>query len=110
MSELWPARFERIRILGWVAVSGCVFLLCALLTTEVTRVFCGIAGTLLLLPGAIYIYVVVILHWKGRYVGQHSDLWGALILIETSGWLKIVYLFRHIVPDMRQTGRYRRTV
>jgi hypothetical protein len=30
-----------------------------------------------------------------------------LILIETSGWMKLVYIFRHIVPDMRQSGRYR---
>jgi hypothetical protein len=49
------------------------------------------------------------LHWKDRYRGQHSYLWGTLILIETSGWLKLVYLFRHMVPDMLQSGRYRLT-
>jgi hypothetical protein len=48
---------------------------------------------------------VVIWHWKERYQGKHSDLWGALLLIETSGWLKVIYLFRHIFPDMKRTPR-----
>jgi hypothetical protein len=59
------------------------------------------------LPAVLfYTYVVIIWHWKGRYRGNHTDLWGALILLETSGWMKLVYLFRHLIPDMRQTGRY----
>jgi hypothetical protein len=62
--------------------------------------------SLLILPVFIYIYVIIIWHWKNRYRGNHSDLWGALILIETSGWMKLVYIFRHIVPDMRHSGRY----
>ena len=61
----------------------------------------------MVLPAFIYIYVVTIWHWKSRYRGKHSDLWGALILIETSGWMKIVYVFRHIIPDACHTGRYR---
>jgi hypothetical protein len=52
------------------------------------------------------VYVVVILHWKDRYRGRHSDLWGVLILIETSGWMKLVFIFRHIIPDIRHSGRY----
>jgi hypothetical protein len=46
-------------------------------------------------------------HWKDRYRGRHSDLWGALLLIETTGWFKLVYLVRHLIPDIRNTGRYR---
>ncbi len=45
-------------------------------------------------------------HWKGRYIGEHSDLWGGLLLVETSGWMKLVYLFRHMLPDLRREGRY----
>jgi hypothetical protein len=71
------------------------------------RIFCGVAAAMLIIPGFVYVYVIVIWHWKDRYRGEHSDLWGALILIETSGWMKLVYIFRHIVPDMYQTGRYR---
>ena len=66
-----------------------------------------IFGLLLLFPALCYGYVVTIWHWKDRYRGQHTDLWGALILLETSGWMKIVYFFRHMLPDMRHTGRYR---
>jgi hypothetical protein len=60
------------------------------------------------LPLFFYIYVVVIWHWKARYRGRHSDLWGALILLETSGWFKLIYIFRHLIPDMRGKGHYSR--
>ncbi len=60
-----------------------------------------------ILPCFIFAYVLVILHWKERYVGNHSTLWGVLILIETSGWFKLVYIFRHILPDIRNSGRYK---
>jgi len=62
---------------------------------------------MLIVPGCIYAYVLTIWHWKDRYRGGHSDLWGALILIETSGWMKLVYIFRHVLPDMNHSGRYR---
>jgi len=70
------------------------------------QIFFGILAIMLALPSGVYLYVIVILHWKDRYRGRHSDLWGVLILIETSGWLKIVYFFRHILPDMSHSGRY----
>lgn len=63
---------------------------------------CGIA------PAVVYFIAVTIWHWKARYRGERSDLWGALLLLEVSGWLKLVYLFRHLIPDARGTGRYRR--
>ena len=44
-----------------------------------------VIGVLLLVPGLVYLYVLTILHWKDRYRGRHSDLWGVLILIETTG-------------------------
>ena len=58
------------------------------------------------LPCFIYAYVLTILHWKSRYRGTHGDLWGVLLLLETSGWFKLIYIFRHIRPDMRGRGRY----
>jgi hypothetical protein len=107
MIDRWKKRFERIRILGWIALSGLPFFVLALVTSEFLQIFSAVAAVLLILPAFVYTYVVVIWHWKDRYRGRHSDLWGALILIETSGWMKIVYLFRHIIPDLRHTGRYR---
>jgi predicted permease len=66
----------------------------------------GVLAVLSFLPCFIFAYVLTILHWKSRYQGKHSDLWGVLLLLETSGWFKLIYIFRHILPDMRGRGRY----
>ena len=68
----------------------------------------AILGLLILTPCFVYAYVLTILHWKSRYRGEHSDLWGVLLLIETSGWFKLIYIFRHVRPDMQGRGRYSR--
>ena len=107
MINKWDKRFANIRILGWLVLAGLPFFVFALVTSEFLQILCTVAALLLILPAFIYIYVVVIWHWKDRYRGRHSDLWGALILLETSGWMKIVYFFRHIFPDLRHSGRYR---
>ena len=107
MNERWKKRFKLIRLLGWLALIGMPFLIAAFLTKDFIKTFCAVAGILLILPAFLYVYVTVIWHWKDRYRGKHSDLWGALILLETSGWMKIVYFLRHIIPDMYQSGRYR---
>src|ERR1035437_3082657 len=62
---------------------------------------CGFFAVLVALPCLIYGYVLTILHWKARYRGSHSDLWGVLLLLEASGGFKLVYLFRHLLPDMK---------
>jgi hypothetical protein len=63
-------------------------------------------GILMLLPFFIHETVFTVWHWKRRHRGEHSDLWGTILVIETSGWFKIVYWFRHILPDWHGTGRY----
>jgi hypothetical protein len=107
MTSPWEVRFKRIRFLGWLILIGLPFIALAEFTAGFLRDFAISSALFLILPGAIYIYAIVILHWKARYRGRHSDLWGVLILVETSGWMKLVYLFRHIIPDMRHSGRYR---
>jgi hypothetical protein len=107
VDQSWKKRFENLRLLGWVALAAVPFGVVALLTSEFVRTFSCVEAVLLFLPAFVYAYVLIILHWKGRYRGNHSDLWGVLILIETSGWMKIVYFFRHLIPDMYASGRYR---
>jgi len=107
MANVWEKRFERLRFCGWLAIAATFFAVAAALSSETVQMFMLVAAVVFLLPAFIYTYLIVIWHWKGRYRGKHSDLWGALILIETSGWMKLIYLFRHIIPDMRQSGRYR---
>jgi len=90
-----------------MALAGLALGIVAIGTPENLRVWPIIFAGLLFLPAFFYGYVVTLWHWKDRYRGSHSDLWGALLLIETSSWMKLVYLFRHLIPDMRHTGRYR---
>ena len=65
-----------------------------------------VLAMLSVLPCFIYAYVLTILHWKSRYRGSNSDMWGVLLLLDTSGWFKLIYIIRHIRPDMRCRGRY----
>jgi len=64
-------------------------------------------GVLALVPWLIWVFLLPILHWKDRYIGERSDMWGAFLVLETSSWSKLVYWFRHILPDRRRAGRYR---
>ena len=90
---------QRFAILGVVGLLSIV-----LFTTTKNDIF--IAGILLISPLLLLLIVMPILHWKDRYIGVKSTLWGTLLLIETSGWFKIIYWFRHILPDWKKSGRY----
>ncbi len=104
---MWQRRFKLLRRLAIFAAVGLPFLAVAAFRGRGTiAIFCGVAGAALFLPGFVYLYIVTIWHWKDRYKGRHSDLWGALLLLETSGWFKLVYLFRHLLPDAIETVRY----
>lgn len=107
MPPLWRKRFELLKTFGFVALLGLIFLIAAFLASagaiQVTFLAVGFLGVA---PGMFYLLLYTMWHWKARYRGRHSDLWGALLLIETSGWFRVVYLFRHIIPDARCSGRY----
>jgi len=107
MDDVWAKRFETIRILGWLALASPFCAVAAIATSDTLRIVLTAAAFGLFLPAFVYVYVVILWHWKARYRGQHSDFWGAVLLIETSGWSKVIYLLRHLLPDMRKTGRYR---
>ena len=107
MDERWLDRFALLKAFGWFMLAGLVLLLLAVCSAGNIQKITAVLGALLCIPAFCYGYVLVIWHWKDRYRGNHSDLWGAIILIETSGWMKIVYFFRHMLPDMCHSGRYR---
>jgi hypothetical protein len=108
-------KFETLRIFGRFAMAGGALLIVGVILQLLIKedsaigVTILIVGSLLWVPWFIYMYLLTIWHWKHRYKGRHSSLWGALLLIETSGWFKIVYWFRHIIPDWTNSGRYYRT-
>ncbi len=103
---LWQLRFRWLQRLGIAALLGLAILLPCIFMERMAPLALVLTGMVLFVPGAIYLLLVTMWHWKERYRGKHSDLWGGLILLETTGWFKIVYLFRHIIPDARGTGRY----
>jgi hypothetical protein len=104
---MWPRRFRRLRWLAIFAGAGLPFLAVAAFRQRgPLATFCAVTGAVLFLPGFVYLYILTIWHWKDRYKGSHSDLWGALLLLETTGWFKLVYLFRHLLPDAIGTVRY----
>jgi len=101
MNPKWLKRFELMRAFLWMALAGALLGTVAALTADAVRLWTGVFAALLIIPAVLYIYVLTLWHWKDRYRGKHSDLWGALLLLETTGWFKIVYVFRHILPEER---------
>lgn len=106
LPELWQLRFRRLLYLGCASLFGFLIALPPLFVGRLPSIPLLIVGILVALPGLIYATVVTLWHWKSRYRGTHSDLWGGLMLLEASGWFRLLYLFRHIIPDARGTGRY----
>lgn len=66
----------------------------------------AVLGGFLLMPLVLLLAFIPILHWKDRYVGDSSGLWGFFLCFETSSIFKIIYWFRHVIPDWRRSGRY----
>jgi hypothetical protein len=109
--EQFFRRIALLKRLAWVALLGLLIGLVGLArsrseSSEPSWLFFGFIPVF---PAAFYLLLLTMWHWKGRYIGTHSDLWAGVLLLETSGWFKLVYLFRHIIPDARGTGRYERS-
>ncbi len=100
--EWFAPKWKALKIFGLLALLG-VGLLVASAHLDGLRLVIGIV---FLVPLLLWLVLVPLFHWKDRYIGEHSNIWGACVLLETTGWLKILYLFRHIIPDWRQAGRY----
>ena len=88
-SNLWQSRFRALLWLGIISLFGLAILVPSTFTHEMPPTPLLLTGLLLFVPGAIYSTTVTIWHWKSRYRGKHSDLWGALMLLEVSGWFRL---------------------
>ena len=104
----FASKFVLLRRLARLGAVGAILVLigaaCRFVPTIGNAVV--VVGCVAILPLFVFAYVLTILHWKARYRGSHSDLWGVVLLLEASGWSKVLYLFRHVLPDMRRRGRY----
>lgn len=96
-----------LRRLALVAAAGPVFIVIGIATDLPALV---VFGAMLVVPVFAWLVLIPVLHWKDRYIGQRSGAWGALLALETSGWSKIIYWFRHVLPDWHRSGRYRDTL
>ena len=108
-SGFWEeVRFEWLVRLAWMMVPGIALFFFALRTPSTDWVYAMVAfaGVLLMLPCFIHLQFLAVWHWKARYIGNHSKLWGVLFILEATGWFKLIYFFRHILPDRRNRGRY----
>lgn len=110
MRDAWLAdKFATTKKLGWTGLVGLALIIIGLALSDawfLLRAIVFFSAAVLIIPFVFYLNILTIWHWKRRYRGEKSDLWGALLLIETSGWFKIIYWFRHILPDWRGSGRY----
>ncbi|HXA83911.1 MAG TPA: hypothetical protein VNZ47_02470 [Candidatus Dormibacteraeota bacterium] len=108
--DFWDeVQFELLVVFGWLALGGLLLLALAFVAGK-ERGGAGLAvtGTLLVLPAVFHATLITVWHWKSRYQGFNSKLWGALLMLENTGWSKLIYFFRHVLPDRRNRGRYAR--
>lgn len=101
--EWFEKKWYYLRRFGYFALGGVLVMLIGMFTDLMPL---AILGCLAAVPWFVWVVLIPIYHWKDRYVGGHNNLWGALLVIETSGWSKIIYWFRHIFPDRARAGRY----
>jgi hypothetical protein len=97
--------FELFIFFCWLSLLGLAFLITALVIGKTVGAL-AVVGALFIVPAVIHGVLLTIWHWKSRYNGSHSKLWGALLIIENTGWSRLIYFFRHVLPDKRNRGRY----
>lgn len=98
-------RFALLEKLMWTALGGGLLLLVGLMLHGSLGTLAILAAVAAIFPFIVYLAILPVLHWKDGYRGRHSSLWGALLVIETSGWFKLVYWLRHLLPDYQRARR-----
>lgn len=110
--DFWlQTKFDWFIVFCWLALAGIVLIMASgFINQEQISSTLLITGVILIVPFILHANLLAIWHWKSRYRGSHSKIWGALMLIEISGWLRVIYLLKHVIPDRRNKGRYFRTI
>src|SRR6267143_6852131 len=90
MPDAWlEERIAMTKKFGLAALAGAAAVAIALTLKENSKMFPLILiGAMMIVPFFMHETIFTIWHWKRRYRGEHSDLWGAILVIETSGWFK----------------------
>ena len=95
---LWLKRFA---IAGFAGLA----VICVGVVAELPAI--AAIGIITVVPLIFWLAFIPVLHWKDRYIGGRSGVWGGFLAFETSGWSKLFYWFRHVLPDWRRAGRYK---
>ncbi|HEY5028774.1 MAG TPA: hypothetical protein VIK39_10230 [Candidatus Angelobacter sp.] len=108
--DFWDdVQFELLVVFGWLSLGGLLLLALAFFVGKGGGgAGLAVTGMLLVLPVVFHAILITVWHWKSRYKGSNSKLWGALLMLENTGWSKLIYFFRHVLPDRRKRGRYAR--
>jgi len=105
--EWFEPKWRWLKRLAMAAAAGPVFVGAGIAADLAALIVLGAA---LLVPILAWLVLIPVLHWKDRYLGEHSGTWGAFLALEASGWSRVVYWFRHVLPDWQKSGRYADTV
>lgn len=105
--DWYPNKFMWLRRFFLAAIIGLLGLILGfILPNETLRaVLIGIF-LIALIPLIFMLCFIPVLHWKDRYIGTKSNIWGFFLVFETSGWSKIFYWFMHVLPDKNKKGPY----
>lgn len=102
-AEWFESKWLWLKRLGLAAGVGVAILIVGVAAELIPLSF---VGMLLLMPVFFWLAFIPILHWKDRYVGNASNVWGAFLVFETSSWSKLIYWFVHVIPDWKRSGQY----
>jgi hypothetical protein len=110
-SNFWQeVKYRWLIFFAWMIVPAMgLFFWVVFLTssTDVLSLLPYLAGSfLLMVPCFVHLQLLAVWHWKQRYTGTHSKLWGALFVLEFTGWSKIIYFFLHVLPDRQNQRAY----
>lgn len=102
--EWFESKFRLLKKFFYLGLAGVVGLIVCLSTGLENFVVIPI---FMLVPLIFWLAFIPVLHWKDRYKGSHTNVWGCFLVFETSGWSKILYWFMHVLPDRNRSGQYR---
>ena len=103
--DVWfSGKFRLLKRFGIVAIIGLVF---CFFGAYFEQPILAVVGMLCIMPALFWVLFIPVLHWRERYLGERANVWGAFLVFETSSWSKLIYWFRHILPDYRMQGRYK---
>jgi hypothetical protein len=102
-TEWFEPKWRWLKRFSFVALAGIAALLVGATADLIVLL---VLGGLLLIPLVFWVAFIPILHWKERYIGGNSTIWGAFLVFETSSWAKLFYWFIHVLPDAKRSGPY----